>query len=131
SCSRAAVCDKKRPSYAPLRMSEGADAETENKLPPLLDPATRGGAVIVPTLTLAFPVVAYYGLLAAGVSETMAAPYASVSFITVGCLGWVATYFYRVATKNMTYAQQLRDYEQAVIQKRFEELQEDEVILVL
>jgi Protein of unknown function (DUF3007) len=27
----------------------------------------------------------------------------------------------------MTYAQQLRDYEQAVIQKRFEELQDDEV----
>ena len=27
----------------------------------------------------------------------------------------------------MTYAQQLRDYENAVIQKRFEELSEDEV----
>ena len=37
------------------------------------------------------------------------------------------SYVFRVANKDMTYAQQLRDYENAVIQKRFEELSEDEV----
>ena len=34
---------------------------------------------------------------------------------------------FRVANKDMTYAKQLRDYENAVIQKRFEELNNDEV----
>ena len=37
------------------------------------------------------------------------------------------SYVFRVATKDMTYAQQLKDYENAVIQKRFEELSGDEV----
>jgi cytochrome c-type biogenesis protein CcmH/NrfG len=32
-----------------------------------------------------------------------------------------------VATKDMTYAQQLRDYENAVLQKRLEELADDEI----
>ena len=34
---------------------------------------------------------------------------------------------FRVANKYTTYAQQLKDYENAVIQKRFEELSEEEV----
>ena len=34
---------------------------------------------------------------------------------------------FRVANKDMTYAQQLKDYENAVIQKRFEELSDGEV----
>jgi DNA-binding protein Fis len=51
----------------------------------------------------------------------------TVSYIALGMVGWASTYFFRVATKSMTYAQQLKDYEQAVIQKRFEELQDDEV----
>ena len=37
------------------------------------------------------------------------------------------SYVFRVANKDMTYAQQLKDYENAVIQKRFEELSEEEV----
>lgn len=40
---------------------------------------------------------------------------------------WVATYILRVATKDMTYAKQLKDYENAVIAKRLEELDEDEI----
>ena len=37
------------------------------------------------------------------------------------------SYVFRVANKDMTYAKQLKDYEQAVIQKRFDELSTDEV----
>lgn len=40
---------------------------------------------------------------------------------------WVSTYVFRVGTKGMTYAQQLRDYEDEVIKKRYEELSEDEL----
>ena len=42
-------------------------------------------------------------------------------------VGWTASYVFRVANKDMTYAKQLKDYEQAVIQKRFDELSTDEV----
>lgn len=44
---------------------------------------------------------------------------------------WTLSYVFRVFTKNMTYGEQLRRYEDAVIQKRFEELQEDEVAALM
>lgn len=31
-------------------------------------------------------------------------------------LGWISTYIFRVGNKEMTYAQQLRDYESQVMQ---------------
>jgi hypothetical protein len=37
-------------------------------------------------------------------------------------IGWVLTYLLRVVTKKMTYNQQWQDYEDAVLQKRLEEL---------
>jgi hypothetical protein len=42
-------------------------------------------------------------------------------------LGWVATYLFRAVTQNMTYNQQLKDYEEAVLQKRLEELTPEEL----
>ena len=39
----------------------------------------------------------------------------------------MGSYILRVATKDMTYAKQLKDYENAVIAKRLEELDEDEI----
>ena len=50
-----------------------------------------------------------------------------VGYVGLGTVLWTSSYIFRVANKDMTYAQQLRDYENAVIQKRFEELSEDEV----
>ncbi|HEY9665249.1 MAG TPA: DUF3007 family protein [Coleofasciculaceae cyanobacterium] len=35
---------------------------------------------------------------------------------------WLLTYLFRVGTKNMTYNQQLKDYKDAVLQKRLEEM---------
>ncbi|MGC9502857.1 DUF3007 family protein [Baaleninema sp.] len=43
-----------------------------------------------------------------------------------GLIGWVATYLFRFATKNMTYHQQLQDYTDAVLQKRWEKMTEEE-----
>lgn len=52
----------------------------------------------------------------------------TTGFVSVFALvAWVSSYLFRVGTKGMTYAQQLRDYEDAVIQKRYEELTEDEL----
>ncbi len=44
-----------------------------------------------------------------------------------GLVGWLLTYLFRVGTKNMTYNQQLKDYEDAVLQKRLEELTPEEL----
>lgn len=52
----------------------------------------------------------------------------TTAFVSVlSLLAWVSTYVFRVGTKGMTYAQQLRDYEDAVIKKRYEELTEEEL----
>ncbi len=40
---------------------------------------------------------------------------------------WVFSYLTRVLSKDMTYDQQLRDYEEAVLQKRLEELSPEEL----
>jgi len=40
---------------------------------------------------------------------------------------WVFSYLTRVLSKDMTYDQQLRDYEEAVLQKRLEELTPEEL----
>jgi hypothetical protein len=42
-------------------------------------------------------------------------------------LGWSATYIFRVAGGKMTYNQQLQDYEDAVLQKRLEEMSPEEL----
>lgn len=34
-------------------------------------------------------------------------------------VGWISTYMFRVANKDMTYAHQLRDYEKQVMEVRF------------
>ncbi|XP_076897869.1 uncharacterized protein LOC143551288 [Bidens hawaiensis] len=42
-------------------------------------------------------------------------------------VGWISTYIFRVSNKEMTYAQQLRDYEMKVMEKRLEGLSEAEL----
>lgn len=46
-------------------------------------------------------------------------------------VGWVSTYIFRVSNKEMTYAQQLRDYEVKVMEKRLESLTEAEIAALL
>lgn len=47
--------------------------------------------------------------------------------LVLGLLAWVATYLVRALTKNMTYNQQLKDYEDAVLQKRLDEMTPEEL----
>ena len=44
-----------------------------------------------------------------------------------GLVGWLLTYLLRVVTQRMTYNQQLADYQEAVLQKRLEELTPEEI----
>ena len=47
--------------------------------------------------------------------------------LVLGLIGWGLTYLLRVLTDNMTYNKQLKDYEDAVLQKRLEEMSPEEL----
>ena len=49
------------------------------------------------------------------------------TLLVVGLVGWSLTYLLRVGTKKMTYNQQLKDYEEAVMRKRLEEMSPEEL----
>lgn len=63
----------------------------------------------------------YLGFRIAGFDGLSAGVWSQVIFVA-GLLGWVATYLFRVVTSNMTYGQQLKNYEDAVLQKRLDEM---------
>ncbi|MEL6381228.1 MAG: DUF3007 family protein [Cyanobacteria bacterium J06626_18] len=68
----------------------------------------------------------YVGFRIAGFDGLSAGIWSQVLFVG-GVLGWVATYLTRVVTQKMTYNQQLQDYEDAVLQKRLEEMTPEEL----
>ncbi len=59
--------------------------------------------------------------------DSMNAGIWSQVFLVGGLIGWLLTYLFRAVTQNMTYSQQLKDYEDAVLQKRLEELTPEEL----
>jgi Protein of unknown function (DUF3007) len=63
----------------------------------------------------------YIGLQLAGLDDINAGIWSQLILVAI-ILGWSSTYIFRVATKNMTYDQQRKEYEDAVIQKRFDDL---------
>jgi hypothetical protein len=70
--------------------------------------------------------VVYVALRASGLDSMNAGIWSQVIF-TGGLVGWLLTYLVRALTKNMTYNQQLRDYEDAVLQKRLDEMSPEEI----
>ncbi|MGB7250543.1 MAG: DUF3007 family protein [Phormidesmis sp.] len=61
-----------------------------------------------------------------GLDGLSAGIWSQVVFV-VGLLGWTATYLSRALGKKMTYHQQLDEYEDAVLQKRLEEMSPQEL----
>ncbi|MEO0539439.1 MAG: DUF3007 family protein [Cyanobacteria bacterium P01_A01_bin.105] len=70
--------------------------------------------------------IIYLLLKGAGLDGLSAGIWSQVIFLG-GLLGWVATYLGRVVTKSMTYNQQLKDYEDAVLQKRLDEMSPEQL----
>lgn len=64
---------------------------------------------------------------AAGVPDLAAGQWTTGILSVVTLLAWISSYVFRVGTKSMTYAQQLKDYEDAVLEKRYNELTEEEL----
>ncbi len=60
-------------------------------------------------------------MLALGLEPLNAGLWSQVVLVGL-VIGWLGTYLFRAATQQMTYNQQLQDYEQAVLQKRLAEL---------
>lgn len=73
--------------------------------------------------------VAYIVLQQIGLDRINAGIWSQVLLVAV-LLGWVSTYIFRFATHKMTYNQQLKDYQEAVLQKRLEELTPEELALL-
>lgn len=96
----------------------------------LLDVETRGGILFVSTIGTAAVFAGYSIATALGVDGQQAGIYISVA-MTLGMVAWTVSYIFRVANKDMTYAKQLKNYEDAVLQKRLEELEEEEVDALL
>mmetsp|Transcript_42058 Transcript_42058/g.65772 ORF Transcript_42058/g.65772 Transcript_42058/m.65772 type:complete len:198 (-) Transcript_42058:201-794(-) len=110
----------------PLRMAE-EEPPKESQINPWLSLNTRGGALVWTGVLIVLPFFAY-GPLAALVGDELQAGRLLGGFYTLFALvAWTGSYVFRVGTKDMTYSKQLKAYEDAVIAKRFEELQEDEV----
>lgn len=51
----------------------------------------------------------------------------SQAVLVGGVIGWILTYLFRVATDNMTYGKQRKDYEDAVFKKRLEAMTPEEI----
>ncbi|XP_057473514.1 uncharacterized protein LOC130761934 isoform X2 [Actinidia eriantha] len=71
------------------------------------------------------------GLEFFGVDPLQAGNAVQLIFVLGLTIGWISTYIFRVANKDMTYAQQLRDYESKVMEKRLEGLTEAELEALL
>lgn len=59
--------------------------------------------------------------------DSLSAGIWSQGILVLGLIGWTITYLFRVFTKDMTYYQQLKDYEDAVLEKRLEEMTPEEI----
>jgi Protein of unknown function (DUF3007) len=65
--------------------------------------------------------ILFWAFGVAGLDATNAGIW-SQFLLVIGLLGWIGTYLYRALTQNMTYVKQLKEYEDAVIQKRYDEM---------
>ncbi|MDY7022546.1 MAG: DUF3007 family protein [Cyanobacteriota bacterium] len=70
--------------------------------------------------------VAYILLQVIGLEGVDAGIWSQV-LLVAGLVGWLLSYLFRALTRSMTYNQQLKDYEDAVIQKRLEEMTPEEL----
>lgn len=88
---------------------------------------TRGGVLVWCAILTIIPIAAYAYFVSTGLEETTVGAYVGALFVLLTMVAWASTYIFRVATKDMTYAKQLRDYENAVLEKRLSELADDEI----
>ena len=105
--------------------------DEEKRLPWFFDPGTYGGVIVLTIFLIVVPLALKSALEASGMDGNQVGVALSGVFVIGGSLLWAFSYVFRVFSKDMTYSTQLKQYEDAVIQKRFEELEDDEVDALL
>lgn len=70
--------------------------------------------------------IAYLILQAIGFESADAGIWSQV-LLVASLVGWLLSYLFRVLTQSMTYNQQVKEYEDAVLQKRLEEMTPEEL----
>ena len=89
---------------------------------------SRKDVILIGVVLIGLGVGSYYGLqFGAGMDPIMAGNFVQLIFVLLLSFGWVGSYLFRVATKEMTYVKQLKDYEDAVMEKRLEEMTQDQI----
>ncbi|KAF8103717.1 hypothetical protein N665_0186s0085 [Sinapis alba] len=101
------------------------DSATETKKTPF--GYTRKDVLLIGVGVTALGIGLESGLEYVGVDPLQAGNAVQLILVLGLTLGWISTYIFRVGNKEMTYAQQLRDYESQVMQKRLESLSEAEL----
>jgi Protein of unknown function (DUF3007) len=86
----------------------------------------RIDVIVIGIVVFAVGGVGYLGLQLAGVDDINAGIWSQLLLVGV-ILAWSLSYIFRVATKNMTYNQQLKDYDEAFLQKRLDDLTPEEL----
>jgi uncharacterized membrane protein len=81
----------------------------------------RIDVLIISIIVFAIGGAGYLGLKSVGFDNIDAGIWSQLLLVSI-ILAWLFSYIFRVATKKMTYTQQIKDYEEAVLQKRLEEL---------
>lgn len=113
-----------RKSFAPLCIRSDSNGSADEKTP---FGYTRKDVLLIGLGLTVVGVGLKYGLEFVGVDPLKAGNVVQLVMVLGLIVGWISTYVFRVSTKEMTYAKQLRDYESKVIQKRLEELPEAEL----
>jgi len=83
--------------------------------------------VIIITLVVLMAGGVFYLVFQSIGLDNLSAGVWSQSLLVLGLLIWVCTYLLRVANKKMTYNEQRRQYEEAVLQKRLDEMTPEEL----
>eukprot|EP00250_Pteridium_aquilinum_P026435 c33009_g1_i1 orf=355-963(-) len=117
-----------RRTSIPLCIRSESNGETDEKTP---FGYTRKDVLLIGLGLTAVGVGLKYGLEFLGVDSLRAGNVVQLVMVLGLTVGWISTYVFRVSTKEMTYAKQLEDYENKVIQKRLEELPEAELETLL
>eukprot|EP00475_Leptophrys_vorax_P028125 TRINITY_DN40514_c0_g1_i1.p1 TRINITY_DN40514_c0_g1~~TRINITY_DN40514_c0_g1_i1.p1 ORF type:complete len:234 (-),score=0.73 TRINITY_DN40514_c0_g1_i1:311-934(-) len=130
---RATVSRATFPRHAPRLGGSHVRAEAENDKSEGKIPFgyTRKDVLLIGAGITGVGFALKYGLEAAGLDSFQSGAVVQLVVVLGLCLAWAGSYVWRVGNKEMTYVQQLKDYEDAVIQKRLEGMPEAELEAML